>query len=163
MKLWQRRLIGILTLGGSFLGMVITIPFILSQEGWLAISITILFVLTYCIGIWCGMRLLEASNKSLMPITLFWTLQIPYLMSPLAGYSFASGALFYVYYRFPEGFGWLTRLGSQFEYSILQPEKPFTIGINLFAVLVASFLAYQWNNSASTAIEEAREEMPVKD
>ena len=149
MKLWQRRAIGILTLGGSYLGMAMVSPFIFSQESWLAKLLAIFFVLMYCFGIWCGLRLLESSNKSLFPCTIFWLVQIPYFMSPLAGYGFTSGALFYITYEYPAGFSWFTRLGSQFGYSLLQADKPFIIGVNLFALLIAGFLAYKSSKSSN--------------
>jgi hypothetical protein len=65
-------------------------------------------------------------------------------MSPIAGYLFASGALFYVTFRPTDlNVGAIVRLGSQFEYSILQADKPLTFGVNLLAVGVVLFLTRQ--------------------
>ena len=145
MQKWQRRLLGALALGGGFLGVTIAFSLLISPGLVVLGRLLVLpFIALYCWGSWCGLRLLEGDESSLKANRLFWMLQIPHLMSPIAGYLFASGALFYVTFRPTDlNVGAIVRLGSQFEYSILQADKPLTFGVNLLAVGVVLFLTRQ--------------------
>jgi hypothetical protein len=142
MQHWQRRLLGTLALGGGFLGVTIAFSLLIAPgQVVLARLLVLPFIVMYCWGAWCGLRLLEGDESSLKANRLFWLLQIPYFMSPIAGYFFASGALLYVTFRPTDlNVGAMLRLGSQFEYSLFQADKPLALGVNLFAVGVVLFL-----------------------
>jgi hypothetical protein len=145
MKDWQRRILGVLALGGSFLGLALGISLAFAPgTSVLARLFCLPFIGLYCWGVWCGLRMIEEPDAALRSNRIFWALQIPYFMSPIAGYFFASGSLIFVTFRPHDlNFGALWRLGSQFEYSLLQLDKPLTIGINLFALAVVVFLTVQ--------------------
>lgn len=152
MKDWQRRVLGVLALGGSFLGIALGVSLALAPgASFLARFFCIPFIGLYCWGVWCGLRMIEEPDTALRSNRIFWALQIPYFMSPIAGYFFASGSLLFVTFRpYDLNFGALWRLGSQFEYSLLQPDKPLTIGINLFALAVVVFLTVQLRKEPSS-------------
>ena len=151
MQQWQRRLFGVLALGGGFLGITIAISLLISPGmAFLARVLVLPFIAVYCWGAWCGLRLIEGDESSLRANRLFWALQIPYFMSPIAGYFLASGFLVYVTFRPSDiNVGAFFRLGSQFEYSLLQADKPLTFGLNLFAIAAVVVLTLQIRRAPS--------------
>jgi len=141
---WERRIIGILTLGGSFLGIVIGLTLLISQNGALAKIVCVPFLLLYAWGMWCGLLLLESQQRALSQSAWFWGIQIPYFTSPVAGYMFASGSFANVTYEPSSStINFFYLFGSKFEYSLLQADKSLVIGINLFAVAVLALLVYR--------------------
>lgn len=159
MKTWQRRLTGILTLGGSFLGITLALQNIQQSPQLFSIIFTGTFLAIYCWGAWCGLALLEQKMNAAGFASVFWLLQIPYFMSPVIGGSFSSGASIIVYYAFGSGSGWRLQFGSRFDYSFMQPDQPFIIGLNLFALLVALFLGVV---SMRPLTAPSREDTPVQ-
>lgn len=144
MQQWQRRILGVLALGGSFLGITLAFTLLLAPGSILGRSLVLPFLGLYCWGIWCGVRMLEDAEGAVRSNRLFWAVQIPFLTSPVAGYFFASGFLLFVTYQPANSSpGFVFRLGSQFEYSLLQPEKPFVFGVNIFALAIWVFLTYR--------------------
>lgn len=145
MRQIERRVLGVLTLGGGFLGLTLVLSVLMSSGQSLSNQILLLpFVALYCWGIQCGVLLLESHRRSLRASRLFWILQIPYFMSPIGGFFFANGLFVCITIRpFESGGNFLARLGSQFEVSLLQPDKPFEIGINLVAIAVVVYLGSQ--------------------
>lgn len=142
MNLWQRRFLGILTLGGSFLGGVAgTGPLFAAATPVLGRILALVAVGLYSWGVWCGAQLLEHSEDALRSNRAFWAIQIPYLISPVASYLFASGPLLYLTFQpFAFRFGFLGLLGSKFDYTLLQFDQPFVVGANVFAIAVFLFL-----------------------
>jgi hypothetical protein len=139
MKTWQRRVTGILTLGGSFLGITLALQNMQQAPQLLALVFTGVFLALYCWGVWCGVALLEQKTNALESASVFWLLQVPYFMSPVIGGSFSSGASIIAYYNFASGLGWRLQFGSRFDYSFLQTDQSVAIGLNLFALLVVVF------------------------
>ena len=79
-----RRVLGILTLGGSFTGLVITLQQIVTvAQPALAVVLSSGFALLYAWGAWCGTRLLEGDPKAMHTSRIFWALQLPVLVSPI--------------------------------------------------------------------------------
>ena len=142
MKPWQRRILAILTLGGSFLGGVLSLGYLSANTIPVRDKFFVLIsVAMYSWGVWCGTLLLESRDGAIAANRTFWAIQIPYLTSPIAGYIFASGAFLYVTFQpFALRFDYLFLLGSKFEFSLLQPAKSFVVGINVLAAGVYLFL-----------------------
>jgi hypothetical protein len=153
MQTWERRILGALALGGGFLGVTIAFALLLSPGlVILARALVLSFMALYCWGAWCGLRMLEGDETSLKANRLFWALQIPYVMSPIGGYFFASGFLLYVTFRPSDmNIGAMFRLGSQFEYSILQADKPLIFGLNLFAIAIVGLLSRRIRSTPSNS------------
>lgn len=144
MKLWQRRTIGILTLGGSFVGVVLAFGELVSSDRPILSRLVVLaFVGLYAWGVWCGARLLEGADRAIHANRIFWAIQVPYLMSPIAGYFFAAGAVLFLTLQ-PSRlqFGFSCLFGSKFDMSLLQFDRPFVIGANVFALAIYLFLDY---------------------
>ena len=149
MEKWQRRILGILDLGGGFLGFVMGATILFRQvsswspEIFWSKVLAVPFLALYCWGMWCGVRTLEDARTAKRANLWFWGIQIPCFMSPIAGYVFACGATAIVSY-IPEtsSTSFLLRVGSQFQYSLLEG-KPLQIGINCFALVVCLLLLVQ--------------------
>lgn len=141
MRLWQRRVLGVLALGGSFLGLSIGFEQLFASVPLLSKVLCMPFLGLYAWGIWCGMALFEGADGAFRSNRRFWALQIPVLSSPIAGYTFASGCLLTISFQ-PAGarFNFGARFGSQFGYSLLQSEQPLAVGFNVVAVGVCLFL-----------------------
>jgi hypothetical protein len=141
MKTWQRRVFGILAVGGGGTGVSISLQTLLTRTNPIEWLLLAGFIAIYAWGIWCGVRLLEGRPGAERANTIYWLIQVPYFMSPLAGYFLASGFNLTVFYQFAHAnLSANAQLGSSVLYSLLQPDRPFIIGINLFALGACLYL-----------------------
>jgi ABC-type xylose transport system permease subunit len=148
MKIWERRVVATITLGGSYLGLVLWATLVAGPAPWLAKLVSFPFMLLYAWGVYCGVQLMEGQGKGLASAAWYWLIQVPSFTSPLLGYLFTSGAYALVSYTpSTAGLTYLFIFGSKFEYSLLQPDKPFSFGINLFALLVAGLLFWRFRQA----------------
>lgn len=141
MKIWQRRTLGILALGGGALGATICTSLLFQDQPILAYVFILAGFAVYCWGVWCGVKMLESNPDAVRSNRNFWAIQIPAFQIPLLGYTFSCGALLDVYVRpspLKLGVDWF--LGSRFNYSLLQPGTPTVFSINLFALAMFLFL-----------------------
>lgn len=147
MRAWQWRLIGVLTLGGSFLGAVASLMIIINGgNNLLSLLIVAVFIGLYAWGVWCGVRILERSVDSLRRGILFWAFQIPYLTSPLLSYQFSSGAQATVAVQSADpALLWTVQVGSHFAATVLRPAA-WGIGINLLALAATIFLSLKYRS-----------------
>lgn len=144
MKLWQRRTLGILATGGSTLGMVLSLAQLAHPQWLLAYVFLFAGIAVYAWGVWCGVEMLEGSSAAVRHNRIFWAIQIPVFQSPLLGYTFSSGAYWNIAAQlspFEINNHW--RLGSEYNYSLLQLDKPWLIGVNILALAIFLFLTKQ--------------------
>lgn len=145
MRHWLWRAMGVLALGGGFTGVVFGVNAAL-VGGPLSVWISVgLGLVIYGTGTWVGFRLLEGKPGAERLNLIYWWLQVPVIQTPVFGLRFYCGAGAQVSATF--GTGQLVSddinlsanafLGSQFEWSLGQLDRPWTIGINLFALAVA--------------------------
>ncbi|GAB3092757.1 hypothetical protein [Lysobacter terrae] len=141
MKLWQRRLFGILALGGGAVGFAVTLQIVLTKSNPIEWLFCLAFIAMYSWGIWCGLRLIEGQPGAERSNTIYWLLQVPYFLSPVFGYFFTSGFHLTVSLQFaPANFNANFLLGSTMLYSLLQADKPLVFGVNLFALAAALYM-----------------------
>jgi hypothetical protein len=57
MNVWFRRLLLILTIGGGFIGVALTIPFFAQADKVIAYAMLLLFIGLYTYGIFVGIKL----------------------------------------------------------------------------------------------------------
>lgn len=151
MKQWQRRALGILALGGGAVGISAFLALIMTRSNPLEWFFCSLFILLYAWGVWCGVRLLERQPGSERSMLKYWLIQIPAFGSPYLGYFMASGFHATVALQLdPLKFNGNFMFGSTANYSLLQPEQPWFIGVNLFALGIAWWLRRIIARSAST-------------
>lgn len=142
MKLWQRRTVGILTLGGGAIGLAAGLTLLMSRSNSIEWLLCIAFIAVYVWGIWCGARLLEGAVGAERSTLKYWLVQVPTFTSPFLGYFLSSGfhstvALQIAPLKLTASF----MTGSSFTYSLMQPEQPWSIGFNLFAAAIVWWLA----------------------
>ncbi|WP_139304889.1 hypothetical protein [Microbulbifer marinus] len=142
MKNYQRRVIGILTLGGSFTGVVLSAEQLMSVSGVMPVLIYVAFTALYAWGVWLGIAVLENLSKFERGLSKFWCLQIPAFWSPIFGYFFTSGFHLTVFINL-SGLSVTGNFqaGSVFKFSLLQSGQPWQVGVNIFAVGVVLFLS----------------------
>lgn len=150
MELWQRRTLGILTLGGGAVGVAAALSLILTRSNPLDWLLCLAFMVVYASGIWCGIRLLEKLPGAERPTLKYWLLQIPSFGSPLLGYFLSSGFHTTVTLQAsPLNLKADFILGSTFKYALMQSGSSWYIGVNVFAVAVAWWLARKIPRPAS--------------
>lgn len=159
MKNWQRRLLGILALGGGASGISSTVNAVV-QGQVLAISafIPIVFALAFFVwGVWCGVLMLEGTKKALYPNAVFWLAQTPLLQTPVLAYPAFCGAQLQVFVKlspFEAGIS-SSLLGAQFGMGIGQPGARITVGVNLFALCVSLWLIQKCKRAEQNLILDA--------
>lgn len=142
MQLWQRRVAGILALGGGAIG-VANVLILMSRgvnpAGWIA---PLPFLGLYAGGIACGVALLERHPRALRANLWFWLVQAISVTSPVLSYFFVSGLHLTLQLGLdPAGLKVSTRLGSAFRYSLMVPDTPWSVGLNLVALGMFALLA----------------------
>jgi hypothetical protein len=141
MKPWLRRTVGILTLGGGFVGVAIgTQTVAATPMSVFNKAFMLAFVGAYALGVWIGLRVLEQVPRASDAAAAYWLLQVPTFMSPIAGYKFAAGGAFFVFWTYGQGFGMQFQLGSRFEWSLLEAQRPWMLGMNLLAFAISVLL-----------------------
>ncbi|AXK71260.1 hypothetical protein DWG18_02450 [Lysobacter sp. TY2-98] len=141
MKVWQRRVIGILGVGGGAIGIAAVTSVVAQQHNPIEWLFSLIFAALYAWGLWCGVRMLEGSPDAERKNLIFWLVQVPVFSSPVLGYFFANGFHLTVSVQAsPLNFNANFFLGSTFTYSLLQSDKPWILGVNLFALGVALWL-----------------------
>jgi len=139
MNAWFRRLLLILTIGGGFVGITATIQFFLHANKVIAYILTLVFLGLYGYGIFVGFKLSEGSLP-LRHLRLYFSLQIPFISSPLIAYRFYSGLQATVAIIQPGlKWGWDWRLGSAWQF-VIHSSAPWGVGINLVALAIVFLL-----------------------
>ena len=150
MTRWIRRLNIVLTIGGGFLGLAVTLQALFSLEASppAVFTLYILFAALYAFGILVGIRLAEGRGIE-RRLILFYALQIPWISSPILGYRFASGFnLSGALIGFElNGF---FRLGSDWQMNLFQA-LPWGIGLNFFALAMAIYLVLKRKAASNVA------------
>ena len=135
MNIWFRRLLLVLTVGGGFLGVVMTADTLFAAKNTPAFGYAMIGLITglYAYGIFAGVRLSEdASHYG--HVLFFYALQVPFFSSPILLYRFACG-FHATIWLVGFSFGWMFRLGSDCQLAILQPNS-WGAGVNLFAAAI---------------------------
>lgn len=132
----MRRLHLLLTIGGGFAGIIITLEaFFASKEANpLFYALLLAFVCLYGYGVFAGLRFAEAPEEN-KHLAVFYWLQVPWISSPIFAYRFASG--FHVSGAIiGSQLSGFFRVGSDWQFSMLQ-SAPWGIGLNVFALVMA--------------------------
>lgn len=161
MKPWQRRTIGILTVGGGATGVAVLLAHVLGTSHPVPWLFSMIGMGIYAWGTWCGVKLLEASPGAEESTMRYWLLQIPTVSSPVFSFFLAGGFHFTIALQVaPLNLHWTTQIGSVFNYSLLNFKAPWSLGVNLAAVAVVFFLYGQVTRPATQAEPEPDPDTP---
>ncbi len=142
MKNYHRRILGVLTLGGSATGVVLSSEQLINSSGIAVMFIYTLFMSLYCWGVWLGVKVLEKQPNFERQLVKFWCMQVPVFWSPMVGYFFASGFHATAFFNFSTlTFTGSFQLGSVYNFSLLRAGQPWQLGVNVFAIGVVLFLS----------------------
>ena len=143
----MRRLHIVLTIGGGFVGVVVTLQafFAAKESNPMFYALLVTFIGLFAYGIYAGLRFADNPSDTKHLIAFYW-LQVPWLSSPLLAYRFASG--FHVTGGFVDSkLSMLFRIGSDWQFSTAKP-APWGLGINVFALVVVILLMRKKPNKA---------------
>jgi hypothetical protein len=156
MKLWQRRTLALLAIGGGGVAWALSWSVLPGQKlmGWI---LGVGFGAIYGWGMWTGVKLLEQRPGAERSMRRFWMVQIPVLSSPMIGYKLISGFHLTIYLQLAPAFkvGAHFDLGGTFQYSLLQAGEPFIIGVNVFALGIVIWLNQLYPKHAPALVPQA--------
>ena len=154
MKIWPRRILGILGIGGGAVGFVACATKLLGATHPAQWAIYIVFGGLYAWGLWCGVKLMESQPNALRYNRRFWLLQVPAFNSPLLGYSFASGFHLTLSLNLtPFSLGFNSQVGSAFDFSLIRWDQPLSLGVNVFAFGMYLWLEREFPDAPVTAVQ----------
>ena len=153
MKNWQRRVIGILTLGGSSAGLgAIATEVPISEIGGFSLLIFAVFSVVFLYGIAVGVLILENAENSLGFALPFWLAQIPVIQFPWVSYRLFTGAKFDIVYLSNHSIDLAWSGGSRVTF-LLNTSTDWAIGANVVAIVVSYFI---WNVRSESAVSVKR-------
>ena len=137
MKNWRERIIGVLTLGGSAIGLaaiVSEVP-ILTLRG-LSLLIIATFAVVFIYGIVVGVLVIEKAEKSLLLALPFWLAQVPVLQSAWITYGLYTGAKFDILFGSDLNINFVWSGGTHFTFYLF-PGDAGAVGVNVVAIAIS--------------------------
>lgn len=135
---WARRIIALLEIGGGAIGMV-ALASAPSQTGLGGKIILCCGAAYFLFGILSGLLLAESRPRGVICSQAYQFLQILNFTTPVISYLAMSGA--YVGLSIKEaGFDIQAYLGTNFRFTFLRGDSPWSVGINLLAIVAFVWL-----------------------
>lgn len=141
MKPLMRQLHLVLTIGGGFTGIVLTVAAVFNtkESNPLFYAMMLAFIGLYSFGVYAGLQFADdRESKDLDLLIAYYWLQVPWLSSPVLSYRFASGFQVSGGWSGNQPFGGF-RLGSEWQFSLAKA-APWGIGLNVFALVMVVLL-----------------------
>lgn len=140
MGIRERRVLGVLALGGAFTGAIFIRMTLTQDEPWFARLLQLPVFAFYLWGIVCGVKMLEGAPDAIEADTWYWIVQIPYVVTPLISGYFTSGASDTVGVQAGDTLPhWALYLGSRYKLAVFD-FSPMIIGVNVFALAAVVWL-----------------------
>ena len=152
MNVWFRRLLLVLTIGGGFLGIAVTIQFFAQTDKVVGYIMLLAFIGLYAYGVLVGLKLSEGPPP-LKHLRLYFGVQIPFISSPVVVYRFCSGLQATVAIA-QSGLTWDCRLGTEWQFAIFS-SAVWGCGINFVALVIVSLLYSRLATDVNKAIISA--------
>jgi hypothetical protein len=144
MKPWLRATLILLSIGGGFAGVSLSIPLFANANFGIALIIFV-FILMYAFVAATGL-LFALDERKTKPLCIALALQLPFLSSPLLIYKFGAGFLATLFMGGPSpadniGFrvGWEWYFGAFWRFGLLE-NAPWTVGINIVPLVMLILL-----------------------
>lgn len=143
MGIWERRVLGVLALGGAFTGLVLILATLVQDATWVFRLFMVPGLAFYVWGITCGVRMLEGTPDAIEVNRWYWIVQIPYVDTPLVGGFFTSGASVIIGLQSGESLlFWALHMGSRYKLAVFDFSS-MVIGVNVFALAVVAWLKHR--------------------
>lgn len=141
---WQRRGLGVLSIGGGAIGFGSGMTAVLHGQEIAATNILplALGMAFFLWGVWCGVQMLEGTRQAMYRNAVFWLVQTPLLQTSILGYTVFCGAQLQVFAKlspFQIGF-FSSGFGAQVALNLGQPDARSAIGVNLVALCISAWL-----------------------
>ena len=137
-RIWERRMLGTLAIGGGALGIAATLPAIVSSGSIFSVLVALVAVSFYTWSMVVGIKVLERQSMDSKVFATFWLVQAPVFASPILSYQMSSGALFIVtVFHSADGFNFAADfavLNARYNIGIFGGQS-LTVGLNLFALV----------------------------
>ena len=147
MDAWQRRTIGVLTLGGSAVGftaIIDRVP-ILEMRG-ISLVIVGVFAAFFVSGLIIGLFLIEGKKKTLPLAMAFWVAQIPVVSAPFVRYDLFTGTKLDITLSPGLTLNFKWGGGAEFNFNLFQGDS-LAIGLNVVAAVIAVLLWRAWKRA----------------
>lgn len=140
MNIWLRRTVGVLTLGGSSVGVAAILSQIsISQLHGLNFVFIAVFFAVFIFGIAVGALLIENTDNS-VPLALpFWLIQVPILKTAWISYGFYTGAKFDIVLESDLTISYVLSGGANFSLYLF-PADGTAVGVNVVAIVMGYLL-----------------------
>jgi hypothetical protein len=143
MGIWERRVLGVLALGGAFTGVVLLLATLMQDATWFTRLLLLPVLAFYAWGIVCGIQMLEGSPDAIESNTWYWIVQIPCVVTPLIGGFLTSGASVTIGLQSIDPLlFWAVNLGTRYKFAVFDG-SPITVGVNLLAVAAVIWLKHR--------------------
>lgn len=154
MGIWERRLFGVLALGGAFSGVMYILMTLSQDVHWFARLLQAPAFVFYLWGIVCGVKMLEAAPDAIEVNTWYWIVQIPCVVTPLIGGFLTSGASATIGLQSGESLlYWAFYVGSRYHLAVLGA-SPIIIAVNVLAVAAVVWLKHRDAQLADAGADE---------
>jgi hypothetical protein len=141
MNKWQRRAIGILTLGGSSVGLAALLAHVsVSKLHGISLLISTIFAATFVYGITVGVLIIEEKGNSLSLALPFWLAQVPVFQSAWISYGLFTGAKFDILFLSDLTINYELSGGANFSLYLF-PEQSTAVGVNVVAIIVCYLIS----------------------
>ena len=141
MKNWRGRAIGVLTLGGSAIGLAAIVSAVpISTLRGLSLLIVAVFAVVFVYGIVVGVLILEKAEKSLSLALPFWVAQVPVFQSAWITYGLYTGAKFDILFGSDLNINFVWSGGAHFTFYLF-PGDPGAVGVNVVALVVCYMIS----------------------
>jgi hypothetical protein len=135
--------LGIVGIGGAAVGLIALVSGLVAIRAVPSLgtlAVLALGVALYAFSAYCGAIALQKRHGWLRMNFALWAIQIPVITSPVLSYTFATGALAFLWVRpSPLGAGFNFFLGSNFAINLFTPGVSM-FGLNALALGVALYL-----------------------
>jgi hypothetical protein len=143
----QGRLLGVVAVVGSALGLAMMLPLLMQGAIFRAIDQLALLsvVALYGYGIWSGVDALKARPGWRVHARYFWLAQVPYVSSSFVTLAVSCGAGAWLYVRAGGaglGAGAAAYVGSAYQWSYMQHKPEVLLGVNALALAIAGWLSF---------------------
>jgi hypothetical protein len=151
------RVLGVVAIAGSALGLAMMVPILMQGSIFRAIDQLALLsvVLLYGYGIWSGIGAVKGRSGWRAHARYFWVAQVPSISSSLVTFAVSCGAGAWLYLRLGSagvGAGAAAYVGSGYQWSYMQHKPEVLLGVNVLALAIVVWLSLPNRSAGGNAV-----------